>query len=74
MPTVEPRSTEAPPAGSWLITSPAGTLGSLAVVTAGTRPAPVMAVSAAVWDRATTLGTMTCTGGGLLVPLHSTMA
>ncbi len=46
--TAVPGATKAPPTGSWLITSPAGTVPLFAVVTVPTvRPAPTIAVSAA---------------------------
>src|SRR3954462_14882591 len=59
--TALPVLTCAPASGDWLITEPAGTVVLVAVVTPPTvRPAPVIAVRAAVCGRPTTLGTATC--------------
>ena len=59
-----PEGTEAPPAGFWLMTSPAGTVAWLAVVTMPTlRPVTAfIAASAVAWGLPTTSGTLTITG------------
>src|SRR6476620_10971232 len=59
--TALPTLTCVPLSGDWLMTDPAGTVVLVAVVTVPTvRPAPVIAVVAALCVRPTTLGTATC--------------
>ena len=62
--TAVPAATLAPASGLWLITLPAGTVPLEDVVTVPTtRPAPVIAVSAAACVRPTTFGIMMNSSG-----------
>src|SRR6185503_7215214 len=58
--TALPEAACEPPSGDWLMTRPAGTVELAAVLIVPTvRPAPVIALDAAVWLRPATFGTVT---------------
>ena len=64
--TGSPRAATVPPAGFWLITSPAGTVPLGAMVTVPTvRPAATIAASASTWAKLTASGVGVSAGGGV---------